>query len=43
MDDYDGIHNCNSLKYSPSECLTTFDSFFLRESKYKIKKYYSKD
>jgi hypothetical protein len=24
MDDYDGIYNCNNLKYSPSE---NFDNF----------------
>ncbi len=28
MDDYDGIHNCNSLKYSPLKKITTFDSLF---------------
>jgi len=28
MHNYDGIYNCNGLKYNPFENLTTFDSLF---------------
>jgi hypothetical protein len=28
MDDYDGIYNCNGLKYNPFEIFDTFDSLF---------------
>jgi len=28
MNDYDGIHNCNGLKYSPSKKFDNFDSLF---------------
>jgi hypothetical protein len=44
MDGYDGIYNCNDLKYNPFEI---FDNilihYFLWGSKYKVKKDYNKD
>ncbi len=44
MDGYDGIYNCNDLKYNPFEL---FDNilihYFLWGSKYKVKKDYNKD
>jgi hypothetical protein len=43
MDDYDGIYNCNGLKYNPSENFDNFDSLFFMGSKCKIKKDCSKD
>jgi hypothetical protein len=42
MDDYDGIYNCNGLKYNPFENFDNFGLFFWR-SKYKVKKDCSKD
>ncbi len=43
MDDYDGTYNSNGLKYSPFENLTTFDSYFLWGSKYRVKKDCNRD
>jgi hypothetical protein len=43
MDDYDGIYNCNGLKYRPSKNFDNFDSLVLWGSKYEIKKDCNKD
>jgi len=44
MEDYDGILNCDGLKYSPFENFDTFQLIiFLWGSKCKVKKYYNKD
>jgi hypothetical protein len=39
MDDYDGIENCNGIKYGPFENF----NIFLWGSKYRVKKNCSKD
>jgi hypothetical protein len=43
MNDYDGIHNCNGLIYSPSKKFDKFDSLFLWGSKHKVKKDFNTD
>jgi hypothetical protein len=42
MDDYDGIYNCNGLKYSPSKIFNNYlTHYFLWESKYRVKNDYT--
>ncbi len=43
MDDYDGIYNCNSLKYGRMKYLTFFDLLFLWRLEYRVKMNCSKD